>query len=332
VIVQTPQSLPDSRRLPPAFGERLFISDGGLETTLIFDHGLELPCFAAFPLLADDAGRTLLRDYFAPFLAIAKTHGTGFVLDTATWRANPDWGARLGFDSSSLAEINRASVELAQEVRAGAGGEIPIAVNGVIGPRGEGYNAADVMAPADAQRYHAQQIKVFAQAEVDMVTALTLTHTDEAVGVVRAASEARLPVAVSFTVETDGRLPSGQPLGAAIEQVDADTDGAAAFFMINCAHPIHFSAALSEGGEWRRRIVGIRANASRKSHAELDESDELDRGDPGELATQYKDLCSAMPSVMLVGGCCGTDHRHVAAICAALTRAPALDSRGRGPC
>jgi len=312
----TPHQNHEPRELPQLSAERPFISDGGLETTLIFDRGVDLPCFAAFPLVTDEPGRALLRDYFAPFLAIAKTYGTGFVLDTATWRANPDWGARLGFDSVTLAEVNRASVEFAVEVGDESG--VPIVINGVLGPRGDGYSAGEVMSAADAQRYHAFQTEAFADAGVDMVTGVTMNYADEAVGMVRAARDVGLPIAVSFTVETDGRLPSGQPLDAAIEQVDADTEGAAAYFMLNCAHPTHFSAVLGEGGAWRDRIVGIRANASRKSHAELDASDELDAGDPDELAEQYRTLSSAMPQMTVVGGCCGTDHRHVDAICAAI--------------
>jgi homocysteine S-methyltransferase len=312
----TPNLNHDPRGLPQLSAERPFISDGGLETTLIFDRGVDLPCFAAFPLVRNEAGRALLRDYFAPYLAIAKTYRTGFVLDTATWRANPDWGARLGFDSASLAEVNRASVEFAVEVGAEAG--VPIVINGVLGPRGDGYSAGEVMSVADAQRYHALQTEAFADAGVDMVTAITMTYTDEAIGIVRAAREVGLPIAVSFTVETDGRLPSGQRLDEAIEQVDADTEAAAAYFMLNCAHPTHFSAVLAEDGTWSHRIRGIRANASRKSHAELDASDELDSGDPDELAGQYRTLSSAMPQMTVVGGCCGTDHRHVDAICAAI--------------
>jgi S-methylmethionine-dependent homocysteine/selenocysteine methylase len=314
----TPNSDHDPRGLPQLSAERPFISDGGLETTLIFDRGVDLPCFAAFPLVTDEPGRVLLRDYFAPFLAIAKAYGTGFVLDTATWRANPDWGARLGFDSASLAEANRTSVEFAVELGAGAG--VPVVINGVLGPRGDGYSAGEVMSVTDAQRYHAFQTEAFAEAGVDMLTAVTMTYADEAVGIVHAAREAGLPIAVSFTVETDGRLPSGQRLDAAIEQVDVVTGGAAAYFMLNCAHPTHFSAVLAEGGTWRQRIRGVRANASRKSHAELDASDGLDAGDPEELAGQYRTLCSAMPHIMVIGGCCGTDHRHVDAICAAVMR------------
>jgi homocysteine S-methyltransferase len=124
-------------------------------------------------------------------------------------------------------------------------------------------------------------------------------------------------VVISFTVETDGRLPSGQALHQAIKQVDAETAGAAAYFMVNCAHPTHFADALEDVGPSVDRIRGLRANASAKSHAELDEAEELDEGDPVELAQHYLDLAPQLRNLTVVGGCCGTDHRHIAAICAA---------------
>jgi len=171
------------------------------------------------------------------------------------------------------------------------------------------------MTPEDAQRYHSLQAEVFAETAVDLVSALTMTYAEEAIGIVRAASAAGIPAAVSFTVETDGRLPSGQPLQDAIEQVDAETDGAAAYFMINCAHPTHFAEVLEPGAPSLGRIRGLRANASTMSHAELDEAEELDAGDPVDLARRYGELRQRLPNLNVVGGCCGTDHRHIREIC-----------------
>ena len=169
---------------------------------------------------------------------------------------------------------------------------------------------APTQATAD---YHAEQIATFAETDLEMVTVLTLNYVEEAIGVVRAAEANGLPSAVSFTVETDGRLPSGQPLGEAIDQVDSETGGAPAYFMVNCAHPTHFEGELG-GGAWCERIRGIRANASKMSHAELDESEDLDSGDPHELADGYERLRAKLPNLTVLGGCCGTDHRHVAAV------------------
>ena len=306
--------------LPQLSGDRVFLTDGGLETTLIFHRGIDLPAFAAFTLLADEAGRAELREYFRPFMALARERGTGFLLDTATWRANPDWGAQLGHDAAGLDAINRDAVAFAQELRSEAGGTPdPILIDGVIGPRGDGYEVGAAMAADAAEEYHSGQIGSFAAAGADMVTAVTMTYAEEAIGIARAAAAAGLPAVISFTVETDGRLPSGQALGDAIAQVDAATDGSPAYYMVNCAHPSHFAGVLDPDASWRDRIAGLRANASRKSHAELDEAEELDEGDPVSLAADHAALRSRLPNVSVLGGCCGTDERHVAAVSAAWT-------------
>jgi S-methylmethionine-dependent homocysteine/selenocysteine methylase len=307
-----------SRRPLPQLSGETFITDGGMETTLIFHSGIDLPHFAAFVLLADEAGVEALRDYFAPYIDIAREQGVGLILDTPTWRANPDWGDLLGYSEAALADVNRRSVELLAEFRPRLGGESELVISGCLGPRGDGYRADKIMTAAEAQRYHTAQIEAFAGTEADQITALTLTYPSEAVGIVRAAEAAAMPVAISFTVETDGRLPNGASLEEAITEVDAETDGAAAYFMINCAHPTHFAQVL-ESGSWVERIRGLRANASSKSHAELDEADELDEGDPLELASQYRALAGSLPNLTVVGGCCGTDQRHIGAICAAWT-------------
>ena len=291
-----------------------------MDTTLIFDNGIDLPHFASFVLLDDATGVEALRAYYTSYIEIAAQHEVGIVLDTPTWRANPDWGDLLGYSAEALADFDRRGVALLEEVRSTAGNAGPrVVISGCIGPRGDGYRVNSQMTAEDAQRYHEAQVQTFADTEADLVSALTLTYADEAVGVARAAQAAGIPSVVSFTVETDGRLPSGQALGEAIEEVDAQTDGSVAYFMINCAHPTHFADVLEEGGDWRDRIRGLRANASEKSHAELDEAEELDTGDPQALARHYRELQTPLPNLSVVGGCCGTSHVHVAEICAAVT-------------
>ena len=292
----------------------MLITDGGMETTLIFEQGFELPEFASFPLLDDPAGREALRAYFLPYLEIARRHGVGIVLDTPTWRASHDWGERLGYSDEALAEVNRRGVALIQELKSEAAGSPEVVVSGCVGPRGDAYRVDTAMSAEEAERYHAPQLATLAEAGAELISALTLTYAEEAIGIVCASP---LPTVISFTVETDGRLPSGQALGEAIAQVDAETENAAAYFMVNCAHPSHFAGAL-EPAPWRERLRGIRANASSKSHAELDESDELDSGDPQELAADYRELRERVPSLTVFGGCCGTDHRHIEAICDAV--------------
>ena len=305
-------------QLPQLSGE-MFITDGGMETTLIFDDGIDLPDFASFVLLNDAAGIEALRAYYATYLEIAAEHGVGIVLDTPTWRANPDWGNRLGYSTEALADIDRRGVALLEDLRATGNGAPQLIISGCIGPRGDGYRVDNEMTAEEAQRYHQPQVEAFANSAADLVSALTLTYADEAIGVARAARDAEIPIVISFTVETDGRLPSGQSLREAIEAVDAETDGSIAYFMINCAHPTHFAHVLEEEGDWRGRIRGLRTNASEKSHAELDEAEELDPGDPTALAQHYRELQTRLPNLTVVGGCCGTSHRHVAGICAAMT-------------
>lgn len=301
----------------PQLKPGLFVSDGGTETTLIFHEGVDLPHFASFVLLDSEAGRARLRDYYERYLAIARRHGRGLVLDSATWRANPDWGAKLGYDAAGLRRIDALSIELLEALRAQwETPAAPIVISGVIGPRGDGY-AVGQMSAEEAEDYHAPQIEAFAQTSADMVAAYTLNYVEEAIGVARAARSQAMPCAISFTVETDGRLVSGRTLRDAIETVDRETDASPAYYMINCAHPTHFEQALAAGAPWMQRLLGVKANASTKSHAELDESETLDAGDPVDLGRRYRSLREAHPSLRILGGCCGSDDRHVAAICEA---------------
>jgi S-methylmethionine-dependent homocysteine/selenocysteine methylase len=293
--------------------DRMALTDGGMETVLLFHEGFDLPCFASFPLLADEHGRAAVRRYFEPFLEIAQERRLPFVLDTATWRANPDWGTQLGYDRKRLAQVNQHAVAFARELAEHRGG---VTINGVVGPRGDGYVVGERMSSDEAAEYHAWQIGALGDAGVERITALTLTYPEEAIGIVRAAAAAGVPVVASFTVETDGRLPDGTSVAQALEQVDRATSGAAEFFMINCAHPTHIAAGLDDAPALDR-VGGLRANASTLSHAQLDEAEQLDEGEPLALARDNATLHDMLPSIRLLGGCCGTDHRHVAEIIAA---------------
>ena len=300
--------------LPQLSGD-LYLTDGGIETTLIFHDGLDLPYFAAFDLLKEESGRETLRRYYRSYAAIAEERGVGFVFESATWRASQDWGDKLGYSKDALAEANRQSISLLQELREEYRDEnSPMVISGCIGPRGDGYDPGDVMTEDQAQAYHAAQIGAFRDAGVDMVTAITMTNVPESIGLTRAAQAAGIPAVISFTVETDGRLPTGQSLKDAIEAVDGATGDGPAYYMINCAHPKHFEDALTQGEPWLERIRGLRANASTNSHAELDEAEELDDGDSVALGRQFHDLRDKLPNLNVLGGCCGTYHRHVAAI------------------
>jgi homocysteine S-methyltransferase len=295
------------------------MTDGGIETTLIFEAGFDLPEFAAVDLLRSEDGTEALRSYYGQYAELATELGVGFVLESPTWRASPAWAARLGYSDAELDQLNSTAIALMEEIRSRyEESHATFVISGCIGPQGDGYAPEKILSADDAADYHRTQIATFAGTSADMVTAVTMTYAAEAVGIVRAASEEGLPAVVSFTVETDGRLPSGQPLGEAIDQVDEETQEAAAYFMINCAHPTHFEHILKPDSRWTARVRGVRANASTKSHAELDEATTLDAGDPEDLASCHGRLRASLPNLNVVGGCCGTDHRHVAAICRTL--------------
>ncbi|MDX2205118.1 MAG: homocysteine S-methyltransferase family protein [Hyphomicrobiaceae bacterium] len=299
----------------PQMGDRKFLTDGGLETTLIFHDGLELPHFAAFDLLKTTPGRAALKAYYKPYIAAAAGGGYGFILDSATWRASRDWGDRLGYARHALAAANRQAIEMLVELEGEhAAQRLPMVINGAIGPRGDGYVVEAAMTPAEARLYHEEQIGWLADTAADMVTAYTMTHAAEAAGIALAARAAGMPCAISFTLETDGRLPSGEALADAIAAVDEISGGTVAYYMINCAHPTHFRSILTADAPFLPRLRGIRANASVRSHQELNEAADLDAGDPADLARHYAEMTRQLPSLSVLGGCCGTDHRHIAAI------------------
>ena len=295
-----------------------FLTDAGLETDLIFNHGHDIPSFAAHTLLASAKGRLALETYFRGFLDLARDCGAGFVLDLPTWRAQRHFASELGISPSELQGINQDAIEFGQHLRDQYKDNTePILLNGLIGPRGDAYAEDTALSADDAESYHSEQLGWFAEFGIDMVTALTLTSEEEAIGIVRATSAANLPVVISFTVETDGRLPTGSPISEAIQNTDSATDGFASYYMVNCAHPEHFRDTFTDE-RWVRRIRGFRCNASRKSHAELDASESLDAGDPFELADDYRKLRDLLPWANVFGGCCGTDLKHVTEIAKAL--------------
>ncbi len=308
------------RNILPQISEKTFITDGGLETTLVFHNGYDLPAFAAFDVLRREEGYQVLWDYYEPYIRVARDRHLGFILESPTWRASRDWGQQIGYDAEALEEINQQSVALMADIRHRYETvDSPMVISGCIGPRSDGYAVTAKMAADEAQEYHREQIDTLSRTQADLVGAFTINYVQEAIGITRAARSVGMPVAIGFTVETDGHLPSGQPLGEAITAVDHATDSGPAYFMINCAHPIHFAKTLAVKEPWVSRIRAIRANASDKSHAELDEADELDAGDPLDLANRISRLQTLLPHLNILGGCCGTDHRHVDAICSSVT-------------
>ncbi len=306
------------RHALPQLNGKQFITDGGMETTLVFHDGFDLPYFAAFDLLKTLGGVEHLKRYYQKYANIALKYNVGFVLESVTWRAHSDWGDLMGYSSTALDAINKQSIEMLVELRNELETEdTPIIISGCIGPRGDGYNPESFMSSEESQQYHQTQIHSLASSAADFVTAMTITYAEEAIGIVLASKAENMPAVISLTLETDGRLPNGQSLKEAIEKIDAATDASAVYYMINCAHPEHFENELVGDDAWLKRIHGIRANASTKSHAELDECEILDDGDPVQLGKSYYAFSKNLPQLNVFGGCCGTDHRHIDAICLA---------------
>ncbi len=304
----------------PQLDGQLFLTDGGLETTLVFHENIDLPGFAAITLMDNPAGMQLLKKYFERYLQIMKDYQTGFILESVTWRGDSKWAHALGYSLARYEQLNRLSIQMLEELRqTHETPQTPIVISGCLGPKGDAYNPQDALGEVEAQHYHAHQINILADAGADLITAMTLTSAAEAIGIVKACQQATIPVVISFTVETDGRLPDGSALKHAIERVDAASADGPVYYMINCAHPTHFMDTLIQGEGWQSRLRSIRANASCLSHAELDEAEVLDSGNPDQLGQDYVQLKKLLPQLNVVGGCCGTDHRHIESIARCLT-------------
>ena len=297
--------------LPQVEGD-LYLAYCGMETDLLFNRGVDLPGFASYPLLESEEGRTTLAGYFRDMLSVARSHGAGVILESPTWVANRDRGAAIGYSPERLMELNKQAIGLMCDVR-DADGDLPTVISANIGPRDDAYAPSEQMSADEAEAYHSEQIQALSVTDVDLISGYTVAYPAEAIGMVRAAKSFGLPVIISFTVETDGRLPTGDALGDAIEEVDEATGRYPAYYMINCAHPDHFSDILT-GAPWMDRLRGIVANASRCSHAELDEAEDLDDGNPAELGRQLGKIRRRFPQINILGGCCGTDMRHISAI------------------
>ncbi len=303
--------------LPQLSGD-LFLTDGGIETNLLFNEGLDLPHFAAFHLLNDSKAHDAIQRWFHAHCQIAKTHKVGFILEALTWRASIDWAMKLGYSKEGLNEIIHRAVEMFSSFRDQYENEdTKIVFSGCVGPRGDGYAPDKKMSTSEAEDYHSLQIETLSETDADMISALTLNYVEEAVGIARAAKYFDIPAVISFTLETNGRLPTDQSLHDAIKQVEDETNQAPVYYMINCAHPSHFEEVISTGEPWLQKIRSLRANASTCSHAELDEAEILDDGNPEELGIQYRELRQKLPHLNVLGGCCGTDHRHIEEICKA---------------
>lgn len=303
------------RQALPQLNGKMMLTDGGTETYLIYKQNLEIPHFAAFHRLADESGYGIIEDYYRKHASVAAKHNVGLIFCSLTYRASRDWGELLGYSPDALAAINHKAIAMFRNIAAEfESPQSPMVMSGCIGPRGDGYNLDLKMSAEEAQEYHAEQIGTFDEAGIDMVTGLTLSEVSEAVGIALAAKEWDIPSVISFTVNQEGRMKTGQSLRQAIEEVDERTDNAPAYYMINCAHPDDFLPGLDDD-EWVKRIRGIRSNASNLDHGVLCQLGHLEEGDPVALAEQHGSISRRFPHINVWGGCCGTDHVHIEHIC-----------------
>ncbi|WP_135501055.1 homocysteine S-methyltransferase family protein [Roseovarius aestuariivivens] len=302
-----------ARDLPQSQG-RLMTCGGGFETWLQYVDGFELRHFCAFELIDDPRGRACLADYHRKLVEAAVANGVGVINEGLHYRASRDWGTLIGYSREALEEINIRGIEFykdfAREYKSEA---TPMLVGGVIGPRGDAYNVGRTPDEAEAEDYHAEQILTFKKAGADLVTAATFSSVAEATGLTRAAKAAGMPVVISFFVAKGGKLKGGETLEEAIAQVDAATDSAPAYYMINCTHPTEFMPGLDDGG-WVRRLGGFMPNAVAMDTLDLCKLGHLEDGDPAELGGQMADLARRYPHINVWGGCCGTDGRHIGEI------------------
>lgn len=300
--------------LPHLYSPSPFLSDGGLETWLIYTRNCQLTLFAAFPLLATPKGANHLQEYYNEYLEVAQELRMGLVLSTPTWRASTRWGEEMGFSQVEVDQFNVDAVKMLKCVKDISKDGPTVVVDGQIGPMEDGYKPEVKHSVQACKEYHIRQVAVLKDAGVDLVTAATLTNWEEATGITLAAKECKTPLAVGFTVELDGRLPSGDSLEDAVEKVDKMTGAYPSYYMVNCGHPDHIRKAMEKGGKWRERVMAFRVNASRKSHEELDRMETLDEGDVEELGRLTAELGKLMPRMVLMGGCCGTRAEHVRSI------------------
>jgi S-methylmethionine-dependent homocysteine/selenocysteine methylase len=299
---------------PPRKPGLLYLTEGGVETEIMYKWGHKLPHFAMFTLLDKPEAMADMKSMFARALEVAATQKTGLVLSSLDYRASPDWAALLGISADGLRDVHFRTVAFMKEVAAPFVEKIPdLVFSGVIGPRGDAYGKGGGITEEEAEDYHTPQLKNLRDAGADMACALTFNNIPEAVGVARAAKAVGIPLGLYFTLNSKGTLGSGPTLKEAVESVEEITQGAPSYYGLNCSHPLEFMESL-EDGDWLKRVRSIRPNAVRMEKVALCKLGHLEDGDPEELGQQMGDIRQKFPQMDILGGCCGTDERHLGEI------------------
>jgi len=304
-----------SETFPPRLENKFYLTEGGTETEILYKWGYELPEFAMFPLLDNPEADACIRAIYRRYFDVAEAHDTGLLVVGHDYRASPDWGRKLGYSPAGLAEMQHRTIAFLTDIRAEYEGRVAdVYVAGGIGPRGDAYGTGAAISEAEAEDYHSVQLTTLKETDADMAIALTFNNIPEAVGVVRAAKSIGLPLGVSLTLTPESRLRSGPTLREAVEAIDEKTEGAAAWFGTNCSHPLEFEPAIADTGAWTARLRYVRPNASRMEKLALCKLGHLEDGDPVELGRQMGEVAHRFPQADILGGCCGTDERHLGEI------------------
>jgi S-methylmethionine-dependent homocysteine/selenocysteine methylase len=301
--------------IPPRLDGRFYLTEGGTETEVLYKWGFELPEFAMYPLLDNAEAHEVIKNIYRRYFEAAERHDTGMLILGHDYRASPDWGAKLGYSPEGLAEMQRRTIEFLDGMRREYEGRVrDVYIGGCIGPRGDAYGTGGDISEAEAEAYHSVQLTTLGSTRADLAVATTFNNIPEAVGVVRAAERIGIPIGVNLTLTTEGRLRSGPTLREAVETIEERTNGAAAWFGTNCAHPLEFAGALADAGPWLERLRCIRPNAVQMDQIALCKLGHLEDGDPVELGQQMGEVARLLPRADILGGCCGTDERHLGEI------------------
>ena len=290
----------------------IYLTEGGQETEIMYRHGHELPEFAMYPLLDSPMAMADLKAMYCRVLNVAAANGFVAMISGLDYRASPDWGHKLGYSRSALADALMQSIEFLLDVA------MPyqalghkVLIGGMLGPRGDAYSLNRTITADESEDYHSFQLEVLKRANVDFVSAMTFNSIPEALGVSRASSRAELPLSMGFMLDSNHRLKSGISLKEAIEAVDSEAGNARPdFYGINCSHPLEFEPAL-ETGEWILRLRSLRPNASAKEKMDLCQLGHLEEGDPLDLGQRMGSLAQRFPHIDIFGGCCGTWDKHL---------------------
>ena len=315
---------------PPRLDNKFYLTEGGSETEIMYKWGFELPEFEMYPLLDNPQADEIIRNMFRRYFEVAAQHDTGMLLNGHDYRASPDWGAKLGYSPEALRNMQHRVIDFLDGMRAEYADRVSdVYIAACIGPRGDAYGSGGEITADEAEDYHSVQLKNLDGTAADMAVAATFNNVPEAIGVIRAANGAGRPIGVSLTLTPEGRLRSGPGLGEAIETIDEATDGGAAWFGTNCSHPLEFEPALAEQGPWLDRLRYIRPNAARMDKIALCSLGHLEDGDPVELGGQMGEVARRLPRADIIGGCCGTDERHLSEIARNVNAARGGESKPR---